>query len=184
LTEFKGLLERARRVTNECARRTTLKFWRSKKLPARVVEINSQVEEATTWASIFLPVRCNCCQCDALAEVYHASMERISSLVLLAPLLRMETSTGHHDDALLLLLRSLTEMKNCICKGTIYTSSCPIGLGVPFTDHSGALCFPRMGSFLLRDFSFCMALVQVAFYRFIIKLNVSEKVVKEVVDQC
>jgi hypothetical protein len=138
------------------------------------VEINSQVEEATTWASIFLPVRSNCSQCDALAEVYHASMERISALVLVAPLLRMETSTGHHDDALLLLLRSLAEIKRCICKGTIYTSSCPIGLEVPFTDHSKALCLSRMGSFLLRDFSFCMALVQVAFYRFIIKLNVSD----------
>jgi serine/threonine protein kinase len=174
LTEFKGLLERARRVTNECARRTTLKFLRSKKLPARVVEISSQIEESTTWASIFLPVRSNCCQCDALAEVYDASMERISSLVLLAPLLCMETSTGHHDDALLFLLRSLAEIKRCICKGTIYTSSCPVGLEVPFIDHSGALCLSRMGSFLLRDFSFCMALVQVAFYRFITKLYVSD----------
>jgi hypothetical protein len=174
LTEFKGLLERAKRVTNECARRTTLKFWGPKKLPARVVEINSQVEEATSWASIFLPVRSNCSQCDALAKVYLASMEKISALVLVAPLLRMETSTGHHDDALLFLLRSLVEIKRCICKGTIYTSSCPIGLEVPFIDHSEALCLSRMGSFLFRDFSFCMALVQVAFYRFIVKLNVSD----------
>jgi hypothetical protein len=174
LTEFKGLLERARRVTNECARRMTLKFWRSKKLPARVMEINGRIEEASAWASIFLPLKSSCSQCDALSEVYHASMERISALVLLAPLLHMETSTGHHDDALLFLLRSLAEIKRCLCKCTIYTSSCPVGLEVPFIDHSEALCLLRMGSFLFRDFSFCMALVQVAFYSFIVKLNESD----------
>jgi hypothetical protein len=179
LTEFKGLLERAKGVTNECARpdkiQVAFKFWRPKKLPARVLEIKSQIEEATTWASIFLPVRSNCSQCDALAEVYHASMERISALVLVAPLLRTETSSGHHDDAaeaLSLLLCSLAEIKRCICNGTVYTSSCPIGLGGPFTDHSGARRLSRMACFLLRDFSFCLALVQVAFYRFIVKLNV------------
>ena len=40
LTEFKGLLEHAKRIINECAKRTTFKFWRNK-LPARVVEISS-----------------------------------------------------------------------------------------------------------------------------------------------